>query len=59
MKTIEESKRPSKEEQKAAIESFDALSSTLEQIRSEFPEIEFEDTGERIKIPLNALKLLV
>ena len=59
MKTIEESKRPSKEEQKAAMESYDALSSSLEQIHSEFPEIEFEDTGERIKIPLNALKLLV
>lgn len=58
MENIAEIKRPSKEEQKAAMESYDALASTLEQIHSEYPEIEIEETNERIKIPLNALKLL-
>lgn len=58
MESIEEIIRPSKEEQKAAMESYDALVSTLEQINSDYPEIEIEETHERIKIPLNALKLL-
>ena len=58
MERIDEVKRPSKEEQKAAMESYDALASTLEQIHSDYPEIEIDETKERIKIPLNALKLL-
>ena len=58
MNSIEETKRPTKEEQKAALKSYDALASTLEQIHSDYPEIEIEETNERIKIPLNALKLL-
>jgi excisionase family DNA binding protein len=58
MKSIGEIKRPSKEEQKAAMESYDALASTLEQIHSNYPEIEIEETKERIKVPLDALKLL-
>lgn len=58
MKTVDEIKRPSKEEQKAALDSYDALASTLEQIHSDFPEIEIEETKQKIRIPLNALKLL-
>ena len=58
MKSTDEVKRPTKEEQKAAMKSYDALSSTLEQIQSDYPEIEIEETNERIKIPLSALKLL-
>ncbi len=58
MKSTDEVKRPTKEEQKAAMESYDALASTLEQIQSDYPEIEIEETNERIKIPLSALKLL-
>lgn len=58
MESIDEVKRPTKEEQKAAMESYDALASTLEQIHSDYPEIEIDETKERIKIPLNALKLL-
>lgn len=58
MKSIGEIKRPSKEEQKAAMDSYDALASTLEQIHSNYPEIEIEETKERIKVPLNALKIL-
>ncbi len=58
MESIDEVKRPTKEEQKAALESYDALASTLEQIHSDYPEIEIDETKERIKIPLNTLKLL-
>jgi excisionase family DNA binding protein len=58
MKSINDIKRPTKEEQRAAMESYDALASTLEQVHSDYPEIEIEETNERIKIPLNALKLL-
>lgn len=58
MNNIDEIKRPSKEEQRAAMESYDALAATLDQIHSEYPEIEIEETNERIKIPLSALRLL-
>lgn len=58
MNTLDDIKRPSKEEQKAAMESYDALVETLKQIRTDYPEIEIEETKERIRIPLNALKLL-
>ena len=51
-------KKPSKEEQRAAMESYDALAATLEQIRSDNPEIEIEEMAEKIKIPISALKLL-
>lgn len=58
MRFTEEIKKPTKQEQKAALESYDALASLLEQLRSENPEIEIEETSEKIKVPLNALKLL-
>lgn len=58
MNPITELKRPSKEEQRTAMESYDALSATLEHIHSENPEIEIEETAEKIKIPISALKLL-
>ncbi len=50
--------RPTKEEQKIAKESYLALSSTLELLHSVNPEIEIEETEEKIKVPLKALKLL-
>ncbi len=50
--------RPSKLEQKAAMESYDALNAVLDQVHSDYPEIEIEETKERIKIPLKALHLL-
>lgn len=50
--------RPSKEEQLTAMESYKALAATLEQLTSKNPEIEIEETEEKIKIPLKALKLL-
>lgn len=58
METFKKINRPSKDEQKLAIESYDALASVIEQLKSENPEIEIEETQERIKIPLNALKFL-
>lgn len=51
-------KRPTKEERQIAMKSYDALASVLEQLESENPEIEIEETKGRIKIPLSALKLL-
>lgn len=50
--------RPSKDEQKVANESYDALASVINDLRSVNPEIEIEETKERIKIPLRALILL-
>ena len=50
--------KPSKEVQIAAQKSFQVLAATLQQLHSENPEIEIEETEERIKIPLSALKLL-
>ena len=51
-------RKPTKEEQRTALESYDALVSSLDQLRSEFPEIEIEETEEKIRIPVSALKLL-
>jgi excisionase family DNA binding protein len=51
-------KKPTKEEQRAAMESYVALASSLDQLRTEFPEIEIEETEEKIRIPVSALKLL-
>ena len=58
MKVLQPIKKPSKLDQKIAIESYNALASVIEQINSEQPEIEIEETSEKIKIPLSALKLL-
>ncbi len=49
---------PSKNEQAIANESFDQLTESINQLKSENPEIEIEETGEKIAIPLNALRLL-
>lgn len=54
----EEIKRPSKDEQRVAMESYNALAATLGALKTENPEIEIEETEEKIKIPLHALKLL-
>ena len=58
MYILENISKPSKEEQKAAMISYDALMSSLNAIKDKNPEIEIEETQERIRIPLNALKLL-
>lgn len=51
-------RKPTKAEQKAARESYDALAASIEQLRSEIPEIEIEETEEKIRIPISALRLL-
>jgi excisionase family DNA binding protein len=58
MKFLYQIINPSKLDQKIASASYDALTSIIEQINSEQPEIEIEETSEKIKIPLSALKLL-
>ena len=58
MGALEQISKPSKKEQKIANESYGTLASAIEQIDSEETEIEIEETKEKIKIPLRALKLL-
>jgi excisionase family DNA binding protein len=59
MEQLKNLKKPSKEEQKTAMDSYDALAAALEGLSSKNPEIEVEETREKIKIPLKALQLLV
>ena len=58
MTVVEQIRKPSKLDQKIASESYNALASVMAQLNSEQPEIEIEETSEKIKIPLPALKLL-
>lgn len=58
METLEHIRRPSKKEQKVAIESYNTLTTVLDQIKSEQTEIEIEETKEKIIIPFRALMLL-
>ena len=58
MESIRNINRPSKDEQKLALKSYDTLASIIDQLKSNNPEIEIEETHDRIKIPLSALKLL-
>lgn len=50
--------RPSKAEQRIAMHSHATLTAVLDNIRSDAPEIEIEETQDKIRIPLNALRLL-
>jgi excisionase family DNA binding protein len=58
MNPIDEVKKPSKEEQQVALESYNALDAVLNHISSQNPEIEIEETKEKIRIPIHALRLL-
>lgn len=58
MEILDQIKRPTKNEQKVAIDSYIALSNVLSQLSKEYTEIEIEETHAKIKIPLKALKLL-
>lgn len=58
MEELENIKRPSKEEQSIAIESYNALKTVVKEIKDQSPEIEIEGNQDKIKIPLKALKLL-
>lgn len=59
MNDAEEIVKPSKQEQQIAMESYNALREVLKQLRTDNPEIEIEETNEKIRIPLKMLKLLV
>jgi len=57
MKRLHNITKPSKEDQKLAMESYNALEEVLKEL-SDNPEIEIEETNEKIRIPLSALRLL-
>lgn len=52
MEELKNIKRPSKEEQSTAIESYNALETVLKEIKDKSPEIEIEETQNKIRIPL-------
>jgi excisionase family DNA binding protein len=58
MAVTEQIRKLSKFDQKIATESYGALASAIEQLSSEQPEIEIQETHEKIKVPLSALQLL-
>lgn len=58
MEQLTDITRPSKEERKVAMASYSALAEMLKTLKDDNPEIEIEETKEKIKIPLRALKLL-
>lgn len=58
MVALEQIRRPSKSEQKTAVESCDALASVIRRIESDETVIEIKETKDKIKIPVRALKLL-
>lgn len=58
MKSVEIIEKPTKQEQKTAMESYAALAEVIKQLKSDEPEIEVEETKEHIKIPIKALRLL-
>jgi len=58
METTSDIKRPSKLERKLARESYSSLISTIDLLKTDRVEIEIEETGEKIILPLKALNLL-
>jgi excisionase family DNA binding protein len=58
MVTTNDIKRPNKHERKLAQESYNSLISSIEQLKSDQVEIEIEESGEKIILPLKALNLL-
>ncbi|MBR9920024.1 MAG: helix-turn-helix domain-containing protein [Bacteroidetes bacterium] len=58
MQDLADIRRPSKQEQEIALESYRALSESLERLKTDSPEIEIEETQEKVVVPLRALKLL-
>jgi excisionase family DNA binding protein len=58
MNLTDEIKKPSKEDQQVALESSGALKTALSRINSRIIEIGIDEVAERIKIPVQALRLL-
>lgn len=58
MNYVENINKPSKQERKTAMVSYEALATTLQTLKTDNPEIEIDKKQDKIKIPLIALKLL-
>lgn len=58
MQSIIEIKRPSKSERKIAKVSYPVLTTAIRRLKTEQAEIEIEETGEKIKLPVSALNIL-
>ena len=56
--SIKAIKNPSKLDRKVAIQSYSTLTTVLEKIHSEQTEIKIEESKNKIRIPLSALKVL-
>lgn len=56
METLDRINRPSKAEQRVAMESYYSLAAVIEQLNAD-TEIEIEETNDKIVVPLRALKL--
>jgi len=57
MKGLDNISKPSKEDQKLAMASYNALEEVLKDLKID-PKIEIEETKDKIKIPLSTLRLL-
>ncbi len=58
MKATDNILKPTKQDQKTAIQSYDALIASINAVKGDNPEIEIEETQVKIRIPLSALKFL-
>lgn len=58
MRTLEPVRKPSKSEQKIASSSYETLSKVLKHLKTDDTEIEIDESNEKIKLPLTALKFL-
>ena len=58
METTNEIIKPDKRERKLAQNSYSSLISAIDRLKTDQPEIEIEETGEKIVLPLKALNLL-
>ena len=58
METINEIKRPDKQERKLAQNSYTSLISAIDRLKTDRAEIEIEETGAKIVLPVKALNLL-
>ena len=58
MRTLEPVRKPSKSEQKIASSSYETLSKVLKNLKTDDTEIEIDESNEKIKLPLTALKFL-
>ena len=58
METINEIKRPDKQERKLAQNSYSSLISAIDRLKTDRAEIEIEETGAKIVLPVKALNLL-